>query len=133
VAAQRTADDRQQPLDPQMIDQLLLELDDIADRYQREIRAVDAAGRRVLAVGPRGAAAAAQHIRADHEIAVRIDRLARADGNVPPAEIVVLGVLRRMGVPGQGMANEYGIVPRCVQRAIGLVSHGDRRQLSAAF
>ncbi len=83
VPAQRPADHGQQPLDAQVVDQPPLHLDDVADGDQREIGAVGAAGGRVDAVGPGRAAAAAQDVRADDEVAVGVDRLARARPRCP--------------------------------------------------
>ena len=53
VAAQRSADDGQQPLDAQVIDQPPLHLDDVADGDDGEIGGVRPAGRRVDAVRAR--------------------------------------------------------------------------------
>src|SRR5208283_2248251 len=79
VAAHRTADHGEQFLDPQTLQQMPLDLDHVSDGDNGEIAAVRLAGRRIDAAGSGAAAATAEQVRTDHEVTVRINRLARTD------------------------------------------------------
>ena len=133
VAANRSTHHRQQAVDSQMIEKPSLHVDHVADGDGGEIAAVRLAGRRMNAARTRGAAAAAEQIGADHEIAVGIDRLARSDNDIPPTGIIFFVVPGDVRIAANGVANEHGIVPRRVQLAIRLVSHCHARQLAPQF
>ena len=76
----------------------------------------------LVEAGPGGAHAGADHVRADHEIALGVDRLAGADHGLPPA-----GLLRdRMHVgdvlvAGERVADQHRIAALGVERAVGLI------------
>ena len=74
--------------------------------------------------GPGRAAAAAQDVRADDEVAVGVDRLAGPDDDVPPAGIVVGVVPGDVRIAGEGVADQHGVVALRVEPAVGLVGHG---------
>ena len=60
-----------------------------------------------------------------------VNRLARADHDVPPARIVLLVVPGHVGIAADGVADEDGVVARGVELAVGLVGHGDAGKLAA--
>ena len=128
VPAQRAADDRQQLADAQRVQQPALHLHHVADGDGGKIAAVGLAGGGVDAAGAGGAAATAQQIGADDEEAVGVDRLARADHDVPPAGIVLLVVPGDVRIPAEGVADQDGVVARGVELAVGLVGDGDAGQ-----
>ena len=83
--AHRAAQHGEQPRDAQVVDQHLLRTDHVVDGHRREIGAPRA--RAVVAQAARAgrAHAAAQHVGADDEVAVGVDRPARPHHHVPPA------------------------------------------------
>ncbi len=73
-------------------------------------------------------------IRADHEEAVRIDRLARPDHGNPPARLAGDRMdIGHMLVTCQRMADQDGIAARGIQRAIGLVGNLQRLRGGTGF
>ncbi len=71
---------------------------------------------------------------ADHEVAVGVDDLAGPDHDLPPAglagdRIDVGDVL----VARQRVADENGVRPRSIERAVGLVSDLKRREIDTAI
>ena len=116
---------------PKLVQQPALHLDHVADGDGREVAAVGLAGGGVDAAGAGGAAAAAQQVGADDEVAVGVNRLARADHDVPPAGIVLLVVLGDVRVAADGVADQDGVVARGVELAVGLVGDGDAGELAA--
>ena len=126
-AAQRSAHDRAKPADAQVIDQPPLHIDDVAHGDDGKIGGVGAAGFGIDAVRPGGAAATAQNVRADDEVAIGVDGLARPDDNVPPAGIVGLVVLGDVRIAGQGRGKS---APRC--RAWRSAGRRSRRPRSLA-
>ena len=120
MPAERSAHDGAELGDAQMLDQPPLGFDDIADRDDGKIGAVAAAGFGIDAVRPGAAAASAQAVRADDEVAVGVDALARPDQNIPPAGIVRVVVPGDVRIAGERMADQHGVVAPCVQAAVGL-------------
>ena len=85
------------------------------------------AGRRIGRGRPGRAHAAAEHIRADDEIAVGVDRLAGADHGLPPAGLA--GDRMDVGdmlVAGQRVADQHRVGRVGVERAVGLVGDLER-------
>ena len=70
-----------------MIDEQSLRAHHVADRHHRHIQPIGLARGWIGGGWPRRAEAAPEHIRANDEIAVRIDRLARTNHNFPPARL----------------------------------------------
>ena len=132
-AAHRSADDAKQPLDAQLGHQHRLRPHHVGNRNGRKIRPPHRTVR-AHRVRPRRSHAAAQHIAANDEKPVRIDRPSGPHQRIPPARLA--GHRMRLGyilVAGQRMAHQHRVAARCVQRAIGPVRQIDRRQRLAAF
>ena len=70
--------------------------------------------------GPGGAVAAAEHVGADDEVAVRVEPLAGADHHVPPSRLF-RALVEASGVRAarQRMAHQDRVVARGVQVAVG--------------
>ena len=98
-------------------------------------RAVRLAGGGVLRGRPGAPAAAADHVGADDEVLVGVESLAGTDHHVPPARALVVGAVQPgdVGVAGEGVGDEDGVVLALVQRAVGLVGERERRQRAAPF
>jgi hypothetical protein len=78
--------------------------------------------------------ASAQHVRADHEILVGVERLARPDHVVPPARLAGLRTdPGGMRVAGKRVQDQDGVALLRVQCAIRFVGNLDRRQRGAAI
>ncbi len=133
-AAHRAADDAEQRVDAEMIDQQLLRPHHVADRDDGKGQAPGLAGRRVDVLRTAGPHAAAEHVGADDEITLGIEHLAGAGERRPPAGIA--GDRMRLGeilVAGQRMADEDGVAARRIEPAIGLVGDGELREIDAAI
>ncbi|EJT84884.1 hypothetical protein PPS11_14471 [Pseudomonas putida S11] len=121
-------------LDAQALGQAHLAVHPVFHGQYREVGAVGLASGRVDAAGAGAAVAAAQVVQADHEEAVGVDRLARADTAIPPTRLAVGGgmVASGMVVAGEGMADQHGVARAGVQGAIGLVDQFVTGQGAAA-
>ena len=133
-AAHRAARHAQQPFDAQMVDQPDLRAHHVTDGDDRKAHPVGFAVCGIDVRRPGGPGAAAQHVAADDEEAVGIERLARADAVVPPARLgPVRGVMPgRVGVAAQRMRNQDGVRAFGVEPAVGFVRERDRPQAGAA-
>ena len=135
----RSADDSEQPVDPEMFNQALLGADHVPNGNRRKFGAPRLVGHcpiRQFAVAERAGAAhaAAEDIRTDDEEAIRIDRQFRTDHRIPPSwfagdRVLLSDIL----VQGKRMADQHRIGPIGVQRAIGAVGDGMAPQVRAAF
>ena len=134
-AAHRAADRGQQLGDAELVEQQHLHVDHVGDRDDRERRAEGLARGRVDAGRTGRAVAAAQHVRADHEVAVGVERLARADQHVPPAQALVVGLVTAgdVGIARERVGDEHGVVAALVERAVGLVGDRDGAQRLTAL
>ena len=115
-----------------MIEQHGLRAHHVADGDDREIEAPGLAGRRIGRGRAGGAHAAADHVRADHEIALGVDRLAGPDHGLPPAALAGDRMLaRHVLVAGERVADQHRIGALGIERAVGLVGDLERRELDA--
>jgi hypothetical protein len=150
--AERAAGHGREPLDAELVQERALGPHHVRDRDHREAGPVGRARRRVVRRGPGRAPAAAEQVGGDDEEAVGVERLARADHPVPPAERLArrpvavvgrepvagalgrrrLGEAGRVGVPAERVAHQDDVVALRREGAVGLVGHPDRVQLPAA-
>ena len=108
-----------------MVDEQGLRADHVADRHHWHAEPKELACRRIGGSRSRGAQAAAEHIRADDEIAVGVDRLARTDHDFPPAGLARQWMgIGDMLVAGQRMADQNSVGFVGIERAIGLIGDG---------
>src|SRR5690606_3160260 len=112
-----------------------LAVDPVLYRYQWEIRAPGLAGFRVDRRRAGGAMAAAKIVQRYNEETVGINRLARADGGIPPAWTLVVHAVVASGVvmAGQGMADQYAIGLVDVQGTVGFIDDIVARERTPAF
>ena len=133
-AAHRAAGDAEQLVNAEMVHQHGLGAHHVGNGHHRQVEPPGLARFRIDRGGTGAAHAAADHIRADDEIAVGIDRLAGTDHGLPPAGLA--GDRMHIGhvlVARQGMADQHRIGLRRVQRSVGLVGDGERRQVDAGI
>ena len=110
-ATKRAADHGHRPLNAEVRKQAAVNSHEVAHRESRESQSVRSAGSRVQRCRPRGPLAAAKEIRAENEVAVRIDGTAGANDVVPPpAPVRIAVVTGGVSVTGQRVADEDDIV-----------------------
>jgi hypothetical protein len=125
--AHGAAGDAEQLLDAEMVDEQLLRPHHVADGDDREAEAVGLAGARIDLLGSGRTHAAAEHVGADHEIAVSIEGQAGPDRHLPPAGLAGHRMdFGRELVAREGMAEQDGVRALAVQRAVGLVGNRER-------
>ena len=131
-AAHRSAGDREQLVDAEMVEQHRLRAHHVANGDDREVEAPGRAGLRVGRGGPGRAHAGADHVRADHEIAVGVDRLAGPDHRLPPAGLAGHRMdVGDMLVAGERVADQDRVAALGIERAVGLIGDLERRQIDA--
>ena len=120
--------------DAELVGESRLRVDPVLDGDQRKLRAPRLAGRRIDRERPGRAEAAAEIVDAHDEEAVGVERLARPDHVVPPADVVrIVGVVARHVMRRvERMADEHRVVARRGQRPVGLVGELERRQARPA-
>ena len=133
-AAHRAADHAEQRVDAEAIEQHGLRAHHVGNGDDRKIQPPHFAGGRIGRGRPGRAHAAADHIGADDEVAVGIERAAGADHGLPPAGLAgdrmhIVDVL----VAGQRMADQDGVGAVGVEFAIGLVGDLERGEIDAAI
>ena len=142
IAAVGGADDGDEMLDAQMVEQRLLRPHDVADGVAREIGAVGLAGLRVDRRRVGRAVGRAQHVGRHHEQPVRIDGLARPDQLVPAADIAGLVAFACTGcavsargvmTAGVAVRVEHGVAAIRRQRPVGLIGERQLGEHDAAL
>ena len=133
-AAHRPADHAEQVGDAEMVEQGGLGTHHVGDRHHREAQVPGLPVRRIEGERPGGAHAAAQHVAADHEVAVGVDDPARPDQAIPPAFLAGhrIGVGDKL-VGGQRMADQHGVRLVGIEPAIGLVGDAVGAEFDAAI
>ncbi len=104
-----------------MVQQGELRADHIEDADDGERSRVRLARRGVDRRGSRRSVAPAEHVRADDEELLRVQRAPRPDELLPPAGRWILARRRGVRGPGQPRVQQYRIVARGRQRPPGLV------------
>ena len=134
-AAHRAADRGEELADAEVVEQQHLRVHHVLDGDHREVGAVGLAGGGVLRGRPGAPAAAADDVGADDEVLVGVEPLAGTDHHVPPARALVARAVQpcHVGVPGERVGDEDGVVLALAQRAVGLVGQRERRQRAAPF
>ena len=133
-AAHRAADDAEQRVDAQTVEQHGLRAHHVRNGDDRKIQPPQFAGGGIGRRRPGRAHAAADHIGADDEVAVGVERTAGADHGLPPAGLA--GHRMHVGdvlIAGQRMADQNGVGAVGVEFAIGLVGDLERREIDAAI
>ena len=122
-------------VDAQMIGQPGLRHHPVLDRDHRKIRAVAFAGFRIDRQRSGRTITAAEVVDPDDEEALGVERLARPDQVVPPAQILrIVGVnTGDVMTAGKRVTDQYGIGTCRVERAVGFESEFEPGQDGAAF
>ena len=132
-AAHRAAKHAEHDRNAEMIEQPRLRPHHVGDGDDGKVEPVGTAGRGIGRAWPGRAHAAADHIGAEHEIAVGIDRLAWADHGLPPARLAGDGMdVGDMLVAGERMTDEHEVRLVGVERAVGLIGDGEGREFLPA-
>ena len=131
-AAHRAAGHREQRVDLELVEQHRLSPHHVAYGDDGKFQAPRLAGLRVGRGRAARAHAGADHVRADDEVALGVDRLAGTDHGLPPAGLAGhrIGTCHVL-VAGQRMADQHRVAAGGVERAVGLVGDLERRQRHA--
>ena len=92
-AAERSARDGGEPLDPELVEKCALRPHHVGDRDDGEVRPVRLAARRIDRRRAGRPATPTEQVRGDDEVAIGVERLAGADHAVPPAEPLAGGTV----------------------------------------
>ncbi len=133
-AAHRAADHAEQRLDAEPVDQHGLRAHHVGNGDDRKIQPPQFAGGGIGRGRPGRAHAAADHVRADDEVTVGIERAAGTDHGFPPAGLA--GHRMDVGdvlIAGQRMADQDGVGAIGIELAIGLIGDLERREIDAAI
>src|SRR5262249_40715080 len=120
--------------DAEMIEQHRLSTNHVADGDDWKFEAPGLAGLRICGGRPGAPHAAADHVRADDEIALTVNRPAGPDHGLPPARLLSYRMdVGDMLVAGQGMTDQHRIGALGVERAVGLISDLERAKIDAGI
>jgi hypothetical protein len=141
-APHRAADDGEQPADAKVLDQPPLRAYHVTNGDRRKIGTPEgsflichASAGTIVAHAARagGAHAATEHVDADHEKPVGVDRSTSSHHQFPPTatagDRVAFGEIL---IAGQGVADQDGVGCLGVERAIGAIGQTQARQMQAA-
>jgi hypothetical protein len=132
--AHGAAGDAEELVDLQVIDQELLGPHHVGHGDDGKAEAEGPAGRGIGVARAGGAHAAAEHIAADDEVALGIERLAGADHLIPPAGPARDRMLADQElIAGQRMADHDGVGAGGIQPPIGLIGDGEGAEIDAAI
>ena len=130
--AHRAAGDREQLRDAEVIEQHRLRPHHVVDGDDGKIKAPRLTRLRVGRGRAGRAHAAADHVRANDEIALRVDRPAGADHGLPPARLARDRMdIGDMLIAGERVADQHGVRALRIQRAISLIGDLERREFDA--
>ena len=134
-AAEAAADESHKMRDADLAQEGAVHLHRVADREAREGRAVGLAGGGVDGGGTGRALAAAEHVRADHAVAVRVDGLSGTDDGIPPAARGLLAWVAsgNMRVAGERVADEDDVVVLGAFEPAALPRHVDALERAAVL
>ena len=133
-AAHRAADNAEQRVDAEAVEQHGLRPHHVRNGDDRKIQSPHFAGRGIGRGRAGRAHAAADHVGADDEILVGVERAAGTDHDFPPARLA--GQRMHIGdvlIERQRMADQDGVGTLGIELAIGLVGDLERRQIDAAI
>ena len=144
LPADRPTDDGVETVDPEMVEQPDLAVDDVVEGHCRKARPVVATRHRVEARRPGRPVAPTQVVDAEHGETVGIDGAARPDEGVPPSQAALLGppvaypghhLVPPSGVlaPGESMDDQNHVVSLRGDLAIQLVGQGHLSERCAAL
>ncbi len=121
-AAEAAAHHRREPRDAELTQAEAVHLDDVSDRDFGEGGAVGLPGLRIDRRGSGGAFAAAEDVGADDLVAPGVDAFAGPDHALPPTRGLSLARPQPgdVGVTGERMADEYGVIVVGGDRAAAL-------------
>ena len=117
-----------------MVEQHGLRPHHVANGDDGKVEAPGHAGGRVRGSRAGGAHAAPDHVRADHEIALGVDRPAGTDHGLPPSRLLRDRMqIGNVLIPGEGMADQHRIAALGIECAVGLVGDLERREVDAGI
>ena len=133
-AAHRAADHTEQRFDAEAIEQHRLRAHHVGNGDERKIQTPHLAGGRIGRSRSGRAHAAADHIGADDEVAVGVERAAGTDHDFPPAGLAGQRMpIGDMLIKRQRMADQNRVGTVGIEFAIGLVGDLERRKIDAAI
>jgi hypothetical protein len=115
VAAERSSDDRQPPLDSQVLLQPTLDIHHVVNGDEWEMCSPGPTGGRVDGSGPGRSTTASEQIRTDNEQFVRVQEPTRPNQRIPPTGIIIRVVPRDMGVTRNRVADQHRIIAGSIE------------------
>jgi hypothetical protein len=132
-AAQRASYDGPKPFDSEMVEQSNLDVDHVANANDRKICTEGSTARGIDEIRTGRSATAAEDIRTDDIVVIRVDRLARSDENFPPARIIVSAVPGHVGIATQRVTDQNCILAIRTEAAPRLETDSDFGESATTF